>query len=171
MECPVNYIIGTVMLTRVKVVDVNIQTMIGNSEWSRVTGGYLRLQGKLFPNLCVVFNKDLERFSLEKGGLNLTIPIADCIPDEREHQDGNVANMESGLLCLPLVSYVNVTRAIGYSCEFRGLVLSQGRGQSRGHYQRWGIFEVQHSTFFEDSNNQASSEWYVDREEGIIVII
>jgi hypothetical protein len=78
--------------------------------------------------------------------------------------------MESGLLCLPLVSYVNASRAIGYSCEFRGLVLSLGRGQSTGNYQRWGVFEVQNSAFFEDSNNQAS-QWYVDREEGIIVII
>lgn len=171
MECPVNYILGTVVSNKVKVVDVNIQSMMGNSEWSKVTGGYLRLQGKLFPDLCVVFNRDLERFSLEKRGINHTITIADCIPDEREHQDGNVANMESGLLCLPLVSYFDATLAIGDVCEFRGLVLSQVRGQSRGHYQRWGIFEVQYSTFFEDSNNQASSEWYVDREEGIIVII
>ncbi|RDL31802.1 Uncharacterized protein BP5553_09204 [Venustampulla echinocandica] len=171
MECPVDYIIGRVMSNRVKVVDVNVQTIMGNSEWGGVKGGYLRLQGNLFPNLCAVFNRDLERFSLEKRGINRTIPVAGCIPDERAHQDGNVANIELGLLCLPLVSYVNATWAMGYSCEFRGLVLLQARGQSRGHYQRWGVFEVQHSTFFEDSNNQASSEWYVDREEGIIVII
>jgi Heterokaryon incompatibility protein (HET) len=170
MECPVNYIIGRVTSHRVKVVDVNVQTIIGSSKWSKVTEGCLRLQGKLFPNLGAVFNRDLEIFSLEKRGMNHTIPVADCIPNERAHQDGNVANTESGLLCLPLVSYVNATRAMGYSCEFRGLVLLQGRGQSRGHYQRWGVFEVEHSTFFEDSDNQASSEWYVDREEGIIVI-
>ena len=108
---------------------------------------------------------------MEKRGTNRTILIADCIPDEREHQEGNAANMESGLLCLPLVSYYDATLAMGDVCEFRGLVLSQARGQSRGHYQRWGVFEGQYFTFFEDSNNQASSEWYVDREEGIIVII
>jgi hypothetical protein len=171
MECPVNYILGEVMSNRVKVVDVNIQAMVGNSEWSKVTGGYLRLQGKLFSNLCVVFNRDLKRFSLEKRVMNRTILVADCIPDEREHQDGSVENMDSELLCLPLVSHYDATHAMGDVSEFRGLVLSQGRGQSRGHYQRWGVFEVQYSTFFEDSNNQASSEWYVDREEGIVVII
>jgi hypothetical protein len=101
----------------------------------------------------------------------MALSIADCIPDEREHQDGSVANMDSGLLCLPLVSYYDATSARGELCEFRGLVLSQGRGQSRGHYQRWGVFEIQYSSFFKDSSNEASSEWYVDREDGIIVII
>lgn len=98
---------------------------------------YLRLQGKLFPNVSAVFNRDLDKFSLEKKGINCTVLVADCIPDKRAHQVVRVANIiESGLLCLPLVLYINATRAMGYSCELRGLVLWQGRGQSRSHYQR-----------------------------------
>jgi hypothetical protein len=133
----VNYVLGKVESNWVEVVDVNIQSMLGNSKWRKVTGGYLRLQGKLFPNLCAVFNGDLGKFSVEKQGIDSTISIADCIPDEREHHDGSVTDTDSRFLCLPLVSYYDATSPRPELCEFRGLVLSQGKGQARGHYQRW----------------------------------
>jgi hypothetical protein len=71
---------------------------------------------------------------MEKQGINGTILIADYILDEIEHHDGSVANTDSGLLYLPLISYYNVTSPRPELCEFRGLVLLQCKGQSRGHY-------------------------------------
>jgi hypothetical protein len=169
MECPVDYVIGKISLNRVEVVDFAIRKV--NTGLSGVIGEHLRLQGKLFHDLCVVLDRDSGRFSLVRQGINRNLPIADCIPDESGNQDGKVAEIESGLFCLPLVSFVNMTGARGYSCEFRGLVLSKATSRSRGYYQRWGVFNVQYSAFFRDPNNQASCEWYVDQEEGNIVIV
>ena len=107
---------------------------------------------------------------MEKQGLDGTMSIADCIPYKREHYEGSVEDTDSGLLCLPLESYCNAPSSRPDLCKFRGLVLSQGEGQPRGHYRRWGVLEEQYSTFFENSN-EASGEWYVDRENGIIMII
>lgn len=108
------------------------------------------------------------RFFLKKLGSKDTSLVAACIPDERVCS----ADMELELLCLPVVSYFDFTRAMGgRHCEFRDLVLLPERGQPKGYYRRWGIFEEIQSAFFEGSHNQAPTERYVNGEEDMIVIM
>ncbi|KAK6843408.1 hypothetical protein PG987_004268 [Apiospora arundinis] len=171
MQCPITFVPGRVESEKVTVIDVKIQTMVKSLQWGKVKGGYLRLQGKLFPNLCAVPNGNSKKFSLITRSINYTSPIAHCVPDERETQEEDLTLIEEELLCLPLVSYVNASQAIGHLCEFRGLVLTPKNGQPRGHYQRWGIFEVRHSQFFEDSHNEAASECYVEGKDSTFIIL
>lgn len=167
VECPVEYLPGWVESERVTVVDVKIQRAPGNSQFGRVRGGYLRLQGKLFPDLSVVFDAET-LYSLRKRGLKGTTLVARCKPDERV----GPADTQMELLCLPVGSYFDSTRAMGgWHYECRGLVLLVARNQPRGYYKRWGTFEATQSAFFKDPYNQAPIERYINGEEGTIAII
>lgn len=167
VECPVKYLPGWIKSERVTVVDVELQRVPGKSQFGKVTGGYLRLQGKLFPDLSVVRGAKIP-YSLRKRGSKGTTLVASCIPDERVSD----ADMQMELLCLPVGSYFDSTRAMGgWHHECRGLVLLEERNQPRGYYKRWGIFDATQSAFFEDPYNQAPMERYVDGEEDTIVII
>ncbi|KAI8632539.1 heterokaryon incompatibility protein-domain-containing protein [Xylariaceae sp. FL1651] len=166
VECPVKYLPGRVELNRVTVVDVKVNR-VPKSQFGRVLGGYLRLQGKLFPNLSIVFDgKSL--YSLKRRGLNETSFVASCTPDEKVSSTD--AQLE--LLCLPLASYWDSTRARGgWHYEYRGLVLSPERNQPKGYYKRWGIFKATQSEFFKDHCNHAPIECYINGKEETIVVI
>jgi hypothetical protein len=171
VECPIKYLPGWIESKRVTIVDFNIQRAPGKSQFGSVTGGYLRLRGSLFPNLSVVFDAET-LYSLRKRSLKSTELIASCIPDESVGS----ADMQMELLCLPVGSYLDSTRANGgWHYECRGLVLLVERNQPRGYYKRWGTFQVTQSqtqlSFFNDPYNQASIERYIDGEEDTIVII
>lgn len=166
VECPVKYLPGWIKSEKVTVIDIKIQRAPGNNQFGRVKGGFLRLQGKLFPDISVAFDAET-RYSLRKRGLKDTTPVASCTPDTRVRS----ADTQMELLCLPVGSYFDSTRAMGgwhYAC--RGLVLLVERNQPKGYYKRWGIFEATHSVFFNDPYNQASIERYIYGEEDTIVI-
>jgi hypothetical protein len=167
VECPVIYLPGWVESTMVSVVDVKVHKAPGKSQFGRVTGGYLRLQGKLFADLSVVSNaKTL--YSLVKKGPQGTALVASCTPDETPCS----ADMQMKFFCLPVGSYFDSTRAMGGEhYEYRGIVLLEERNQHTGYYRRWGVFEAKHSAYFKNTCNQAPVECYLKNEEGKIVII
>lgn len=169
VECSVNYIFGRIRSSKVTLVDVGTQTMPGNSQWGNITGGYLQFQGKLFSNLIATTQRNSTISQLQRQDKNYHNQAAHYIPDEATSQEG-LDNVEAHLLCLPLVSYVNATWAIGYACV-RGLVLAQAKGKPRGYYKRWGVFEAPDSIFIAGLASSVSSGCYLDQGESMIVII
>ncbi|SCO92101.1 uncharacterized protein FRV6_16229 [Fusarium oxysporum] len=165
VECPVKYLPGWIESNQVTVIDVKIQT-VSQNQFGRVSGGYLQLQGKLFSDFCVVFEEG-SHYSLKKRGLNGNSLVAYCTPDER----ARFTDSQVEILCLPLGSYVDTTRAMGDLYDCKGLMLVTQRNQPRGYYKRLGIFEAAQPAFFKDPNNQAPIERYVEGEEDMIVVL
>jgi hypothetical protein len=161
----VKYLSGWIESNQVTVINVKIQT-VSQSQFGRVSGGYLQLQGKLFSDFCVVFEEGF-RYSLKKRGLNGNTLVAYCTPDER----ARFTDSQVEILCLPVGSYVDTTRARGDLYDCKGLMLVTQKNQPRGYYKRLGIFEATQPAFFKDPNNQASIERYVEGEEDMIVVL
>ena len=166
VKCPVKYIPGWIESNEVIVIDVETQILPKRSQFGRVSGGYIQLQGKLFSDLSVVVDGETRSF-LKKRGLDGDILVADCTPDERIRP----TDTQLELFCLPIGSYLDTTLAIPQGPDCKGLVLVTHSNQLRGYYKRWGIFQITQPAFFKDPHNQAPIKQYVDDKKDMVIIL
>lgn len=165
VECPVKYLPGWIKSNQVTVINVKIQT-VSQSQFGRVSGGYLQFQGRLFSDFYVGFQEGF-RYFLKKRGQRGNKRVAYCMPDE----PATFTDPQLEILCLPIGSYVDTTRALGEVYGCKGLMLITQRNQPRGYYKRLGTFEAFHDEFFKDPNNQVAIDRYVEGKEDMIVVL
>lgn len=167
VECPVRYRPGWIKSNKVTVTHAKIERVPETSQFGKVSGGCLQLQGKLFSDLGLVIDAG-PRYSLKKRDSEGNVLVANCSPDEQVR----FVDTQVELFCLPIGSYFDSTRAMGgEDYESMGLVLLPQSNQPNGYYTRWGIFEATESAFFKDLHNEAPIERYIDGEEDMIIIL